>query len=93
MSDQIRQLEKDRDYWKRVAAYLASCHAATLSYDGSLKSTSKARRERFESIVEKARDMMDGKDWRAGGSYALATPENAIKHCDSALSQFSKEAK
>lgn len=93
MSDELKKLEKERDYWKRVASYLASCHAATLSYDGTLKSTSRARRERFESIVRTASDMMVGYDWRAGSSYARSTPENAQKHCDDALSHLVKEAK
>jgi hypothetical protein len=36
--------------WKRLALYLASCHAATAEYDGSLTSTSKTRRDRLVSI-------------------------------------------
>jgi hypothetical protein len=88
MSDEIRKLEKELDYWKRVASYLAGCHAATLSYDGMLKSTSVARRERFISIVRTAHDMMDGKDWRAGSSYARSTPEKAKEHCADALMDF-----
>ena len=93
MSDEIRKLEKERDYWKRVAAYLASCHAATLSSEGTMKRTSRSSRERFEGIVVIARDMMDGKDWRAGCGYAYSTPENAMKHCDEALAYFVGETK
>lgn len=85
MTDDLRKLEKERDYWKRVASYLASCHAATLSYDGTLKSCSRARRERFESIVQVAAEMMDGYDWRAGSSYALSTPNRSAKDCHDAL--------
>lgn len=88
MSDEIRKLEQERDYWKRVAAYLASCHAATLSYEGSLKRTSRTRRERFVSIARIAADMMDGKDWRARSSYALGTPEKAKQYCVDALKDF-----
>ncbi len=44
----------DAEYWKAVALYLADCHAATAEYDGTLKSTSKARRERFVSICQAA---------------------------------------
>lgn len=93
MSDELLKLEKERDYWKRVASYLASCHAATLSHEGTLKRTSRSSRDRLHSIVVKARDMMDGKDWRAGSSYALSTPECALKHCDAALSYFDAEEK
>lgn len=44
----------DAEYWKTVALYLADCHAATATYDGALKSTSKSRRERFSAICAKA---------------------------------------
>jgi hypothetical protein len=89
MSDEIKKLEKERNYWMRVAAYLASCHAATLSYDGTLKSCSRSRRERFESIATIAAEMMDGKDWRAGSSYARSTPDKSRDDCMKAL-EFSK---
>lgn len=88
MSEELKKLEKERDYWKRVAAYLAGCHAATLSYDGSLKSVSRARLDRFVSITRIAADMMEGKDWRAGSSYARSTPESAAKHCRDALVDY-----
>lgn len=88
MSDEIRKLEKERDYWKRVAAYLAACHAATLSCEGLLKRTSRSSRERFAHIVLMAADMMEGNDWRAGSSYIYSTPEGAAKHCRDALVDF-----
>jgi hypothetical protein len=88
LSEEIQKLEKERDYWKRVASYLAGCHAATLSYDGMLKSTSIARRERFINIVRIAHDMMDGKDWRAGSSYIYSSPEKAKGYCADALIDF-----
>jgi hypothetical protein len=88
VSDEIRKLEKERDYWKRVASHLAGCHAATLSYDGMLKSTSIARRERFIRIVRTAHDMMEGMDWRAGASYAHSTPEYAKSLCADSLIDF-----
>jgi hypothetical protein len=93
VTDEIKKLERERDYWKRVAAYLASCHAATLSSEGVMKRTSRSSRDRFWGIVEIARDMMDGKDWRAGSSYAYSTPESAMKHCDEALVYFLEETK
>jgi hypothetical protein len=93
MSDELKKLEQDRDYWKRVASYLASVHAATLSYDGTLKSCSAARRHRYEEIVTKAADMMDGRDWRMGLSYARATPEEALKDCQEALAYVKTQVK
>lgn len=91
MRDEIKKLERERDYWMRVAAYLASCHAATLSYDGTLKSCSHSRRNRFESIVEIAADMMDGKDWKAGSSYARSTPEKSREDCLKTLAYVKAE--
>ena len=52
---------QEENHWKRVAAYLASCHAATAEYDGSLKSTSKSRLKRMKSICTIAADMLEGK--------------------------------
>lgn len=50
----IDQLKRERDYWRKAAAYLASCHAATAEYDGSLKSTSKSRLDRLKNICATA---------------------------------------
>lgn len=69
----------------RVAAYLASCHAATLEYDGSLKSISRARKDRFTSIAEKAADLMEGRDGELGASYAYSTPEKSASRCRAAI--------
>lgn len=41
----------EAEYWRRVAFYLADCHAAN-GYDATLKSCSKARRNRFASIMK-----------------------------------------
>lgn len=92
MSEEIKKLEKERDYWMRVASYLASCHAATLSYDGMLKSTSRSRLERFENIVKMAADMMDGKDWQAGSGYARSTPEKSREDCLKTLAYMKGES-
>lgn len=85
MSDEIRKLERERDYWKRVAAYLASCHAATLEYDGSLKSLSRARKDRFLNIAKKAANLMEGRDGELGLGYARGTPEEAAGRCRAAV--------
>lgn len=47
-------LEQERDYWRNIACYLASCHAATAEYDGVMSSTSKSRRKRLATICKKA---------------------------------------
>jgi len=84
-SDEIRKLEKERDYWRRVAAYLASCHAATLEYDGSLKGLSRVRKDRFINIAKKAANLMEGRDGELGLGYARGTPEEAACRCRSAI--------
>ena len=88
MSDELKRLEQERDYWKRVAAYLAGCHAATLSGEGSLKRTSRTSRDRFATITLIAAEMMEGKDWRAGSGYIYSTPESAAKRCRDVLVDF-----
>jgi hypothetical protein len=85
VSDGIKKLEKERDYWMRVASYLASCHAATLSYEGTLKRTSRTSRERLESIVRLCDDFMVGYDGNAGSGYIYSTPEKAKEFCAFAL--------
>jgi hypothetical protein len=52
-------IEQERDYWRGIASYLASCHAATAEYDGSLSGVSKARKKRLSDICEKAAQALD----------------------------------
>ncbi len=54
--------EPDRRDWKRIALWLAECHAATAEYDGSLKSTSASRRNRLVSICQRSLNFIDGLD-------------------------------
>jgi hypothetical protein len=56
------QIEREVEYWKRVAAYLASCHAATMQHEALLRRTSKSSRERFRSICRAALSMLRGND-------------------------------
>ena len=53
---------KECQRWKRIAAYLASCHAATAEYEGQLKRTSRSSKDRFASICQKAMDYLKGVD-------------------------------
>lgn len=85
----IRDNEQEIDKWKAIAAYLASCHAATL--ESLPKSTSQYSRNRLVSICEKAMKFLRGeelpphyrlyhdsygKDWVVAESQRC---ENAIK--------------
>lgn len=71
--------------WKRIAAYLASCHAATA--EGLPKSVSGRQKKRHAAICEKAAKWM-ASDWmspdyaRPDGEEVLA----AIKRCEDAVS-------
>lgn len=87
----MTELEREMEYWKRVAAYLASCHAATMQHEALLSRTSKASRERFRSICEKAARMLRGNDCdlpygavRQGGDASL---EAAVERCEKAIKE------
>lgn len=56
--------EKDREiaHWKKIALYLADCHAATAADDANVKSLGKFRRKRFLDIASKAAKLLDGTD-------------------------------
>jgi hypothetical protein len=50
----------DAEYWKKVALYLAQCHAATMEDEARLKRTSRSSRERFRAICVNAASMLGG---------------------------------
>jgi hypothetical protein len=50
----------ERDYWRRVAAYLASCHAATALHLLELKSISKYEKRRMISLMQSCVSMLRG---------------------------------
>lgn len=60
--EELRVAKAEMEQWKKVAFYLANCHAATASHEGNLKSTSKSRRRRYQSICMKALGMLTRKD-------------------------------
>lgn len=76
-------MTQDAIHWKMVAAYLASCHAATL--EGLSKSCSKQERQRHVDICLKAAAYL-------GGNYSIKmfsqTPsemiEASIERCERA---------
>lgn len=77
-------LEQERDYWRGIAAYLASCHAATAEYDGQLSGTSKARKKRYAQICEKAAQAMTPE---AGGfwPHSSTDPLRSKERCEDAM--------
>ena len=52
-------MSNEADQWKRVAIYLADCHAANL-HIAELKKTSRAEKERLKLIMETAATMLKG---------------------------------
>jgi len=51
------RLLDELDNWKKIAAYLAECHAANL-HEAELTRCSKSRRKRFQSIMDKSAEML-----------------------------------
>lgn len=75
----------DRDCsWKEIALWLADCHAATASYLGSIKSISKAEKNRHAQICDRAEQMIRFGVFTARPSEkdaVLARLKNAAAEC------------
>lgn len=77
--------EKELERWKRVAIYLASCHAATAEYDGQLKSVSLSRKDRYAEICHKAiRYLRNEANPPRHGQSAEEELDQTIKRCENA---------
>ncbi len=81
-ADCINDLRKDMEYWRAVAAYLASCHAATAESDGMLKSVSESRKKRYAAICQTASQAMAG-HWYS--KYRETTVDDAGDRCRKAV--------
>lgn len=81
--EELTQLLRELHHFQGAAAYLASCHAATAEYDGSLKSTSTGRKQRYASICEKASQLLQGACLHAAPSDQRAV-DAAIERCNKA---------
>lgn len=57
---QRKPIDKERDFWRRVAAYLASCHAATAYGVLDKKSGSKYEKKRHISLLKVCIAMLSG---------------------------------
>lgn len=88
----MREVDPQIEYWMRVAAYLASCHAATAEGEGQLSRTSKASRARLKSICESAAQMMAGNDcgmpWGAVRQGGDAARKAAAERCMKAAKEL-----
>ena len=58
---EILDLKNEVTRWKRIAFWLADCHAANL-HIAELKSCSKSERRRLKNIMTKAQGYLEGKE-------------------------------
>lgn len=58
----MSDMEYELSRWKRIATYLADCHAATAEGVMHRKSSSMSERERQETICERAMHYLQGGD-------------------------------
>ena len=84
-ADALNDQRKELEYWRKVAAYLASCHAATAEYDGQLSGISRSRKERYASICHTAAQAMQPFGW---SHYRYETPEDAKARCLAAMTKL-----
>lgn len=90
LTDRIACLgDRFRDYQK-IAIYLADCHAATATYDGMLRSTSKSRRKRFALICERAIGMLRSGHY-AGPAKPIADISQSMAYVIRRLEEAVKE--
>lgn len=87
-SNPTGQMERpENPRWRHIAAYLASCNAATL--ESMPRSWAKCQRDRFASIVQKSADYLDGFDSpRCFMGGADSDVEAAIRRCRMALEEY-----
>jgi len=71
---EVAVLKREVELWKRNAAYLASCHAATL--ESLPKSASKSMRSRLKGLCELSVKMFKGELSRRS-----VTVESATERC------------
>ncbi len=80
-------MEDEAIHWKMVAAYLASCHAATL--EGLPKSAPKSARKRHADICRKAAAYLRGTDSpNRYGQPAVDMIASDIRRCDNAANKY-----
>jgi len=89
LKPRLEQLDGGRtEDWRKIALYLADCHAATTEYDGTLKSVSASRRSRLASICERAAKMVKLGAYmerdRYDGSHGQRTQGDVVERLESA---------
>jgi hypothetical protein len=91
MKGEEMTIEEERNYWRNVACYLASCHAATAEHDGLMSTTSKSRRKRFAAICKtcsKALQPEKGGFW----PHNSTDTKVVIERCEDAITSLGFEA-
>ena len=84
-------LRKEISHWKTIAAYLASCNAATL--EDLPKRTQKSERARFQSICLSSSEMLKGLTGVPFSSFGTDEEKisRAAQRCENALKDSIEE--
>lgn len=80
-NDEVLGLLAELKHFRGIAAYLASCHAATAEGEGMLKKTSHSSRGRFAGICKSAALMLQMK---SSANHNEAALEAAVRRCEQA---------
>lgn len=88
-NDEVLELLAELKHFRGIAAYLASCHAATAEGEGMLKKTSNSSRGRFAGICKSAALMLQMKSFANHDEAALAA---AARRCEQAAAQLLESA-
>ena len=88
-SETEAQAIRDAQHWRFVAAYLASCHAATL--ESFPKSGSKSERRRLTKICNKAALYLLGKDAPPRFTGYETAIQSDIERCQKAAEKYGME--
>lgn len=77
----MSELEKELDRWKRIALYLADCHAATAEQELSRKSLGKAKQQRYLDICKKSAALIRGDGYLENG-YRYNSADSVLSRLD-----------
>ncbi len=82
----VQVLEREVYQWKRVAAYMADCHASTLSGEGMTKSCSKGARKRYLTVCRRAIAMLANREIPPHWGLPVGDViRSSIEHCERAI--------
>lgn len=89
VENKLEELEREVEYWRSVADYLAACHAATAEYEGSMSRVSAYRRNRYVMICETAAKQLRGQ-WTPDRPMNIP---RTVDRCEMAVADLKAERK